>query len=408
MLRPNRIQRVLVGSRKGALRGFAYRLPLVAPLPKVTVSQPKLEKPPKISQVLGKPSRRTRSALVIILALMAFSFTSLGEKEASKPDEPFNPQSFSSFTLTSREFVSSTSSIFTLKPEKPPNSGDPYSDLWKKGLWSLELKQPQLQIARSYTPLPPFLGRGIEADHTASELKFLIRHDGQGEVSNYLYARPTGSSLELRGPRIEYQVSEHIDEIVFLAGGTGIGPALQTLQTLLSRRSEEEPQIPRMKILWANRRREDCVGGAKTSKPRDWLSVPQRFVFSLWSTFNEKDHAASEAIPTQARNPIVHALSKLQAENPEQLSVEYFVDEENTHINPKIIKRFTENPKLTQRNALGELPNQGKRLILISGPDGFVEHFAGPKGWRLSVQVQGDLGGVLGKMKLDGWEVRKL
>ena len=40
--------------------------------------------------------------------------------------------------------------------------------------------------------------------------------------------------------------------------------------------------------------------------------------------------------------------------------------------------------------------------------DGFIEYWAGRKLWVDGREVQGPLGGVLGKMDLKGWSVVKL
>jgi hypothetical protein len=80
------------------------------------------------------------------------------------------------------------------------------------------------------------------------------------------------------------------------------------------------------------------------------------------------------------------------------LSVNYYVDEENSFPDPIEIE------KRIQR----QQEEKGSRLIIVSGPDGFIEHWAGKKLWANGREVQGPLGGQLGRMQLGEWKVVKL
>jgi hypothetical protein len=81
------------------------------------------------------------------------------------------------------------------------------------------------------------------------------------------------------------------------------------------------------------------------------------------------------------------------------LNVQYYVDEEKTFIKPgDIAKRLhVDGPD-----------EKGSRVILVSGPDRFTEHWAGKKLWVGGREVQGPLGGVLAQMDLKDWKVLKL
>ena len=46
--------------------------------------------------------------------------------------------------------------------------------------------------------------------------------------------------------------------------------------------------------------------------------------------------------------------------------------------------------------------------MFVSGPEGFVNAWAGPKEWRDGRELQGPLGGVLAKLDLKDWEIVKL
>jgi hypothetical protein len=191
-----------------------------------------------------------------------------------------------------------------------------------------------------------------------------------------------GATVDIRGPRVEYEIPSDVSEVVFLAGGTGVAPALQAVYTLLSSQKGSgdagDLRKLRIHILWANRRREDCVGGKE--KSRSW-----------WK---------SNTNPTPATpNIFMRELLDLEKRHDRQLAIDYFVDEEGTFITKKQILRATNGERGM------DLENSGRKLLLISGPDGFVEYFAGPRKWEDGKQVQGLARGVVGQLGLKEWTV---
>ncbi|MCJ1299623.1 hypothetical protein MMC08_002415 [Hypocenomyce scalaris] len=335
------------------------------------------------------------------------------------PDIPLNPRIFSPYTLVSMEQISSTGSIFTLRPtylSTLKDGAEIYKHAFERGIWSVEIKQPQLQISRAYTPLPPSNIVAKSAENVGADLRFFIRRDPKGEVSGYLHNLPEGAVIDLRGPHLEYNVPDNVGEVLFLAGGTGIAPALQAVQTLLLRRSNPNSELPKIRILWANRRRDDCKGGTNHQVqaesgvsgawgPRIALAQPQAL---------QMQNEGPENIDGAPQARLVGELMALEKEHPGKLSVEYFVDEESVYISEAILKQRIS----ATASGLGSLsavthdgplePGTGRKLLLISGPDGFVEYFAGPKVWEKGKEGQGNLGGVLKKLDLRGWDVWKL
>lgn len=303
----------------------------------------------------------------------------------SKITEPrtLDERKFHPFAIVSKEPVSSTSSIYTLQPGFEPKS-DPYAELWARGVWSVEFKQPQLQIARSYTPLPP------KEDTALGNLRFLIRREHKGEVSNYLDRLRVGAIIDVRGPRIEYEIPENVTEVVFLAGGTGIAPALQVLHTVLKKRWRDGDAVgkPHIHILWANRRREDCIDGSKHSSTGWWR----------WS----QPAITSEQPP----NKIVQELQDLEKAYEGKIKIDFMVDEEGTFIDKVKISKAISGSRSTHNGI--EPAKSGTKLLLLSGPDGFVNYFAGPKEWKDGREGQGQLGGVLAGLQLNDWRVVKL
>ncbi|ORY04879.1 hypothetical protein BCR34DRAFT_572434 [Clohesyomyces aquaticus] len=361
---------------------------------------------------------------------------------ASSPDASLNPHSFTAYTLIRKEKVSSTSAIFTLRNRERGPDPDEVRDGWRRRVWSVQVKQPELQIARAYTPLPSLGmetggsipassigGEGEDAEDAAPEdLRLLIRKENGGEVSTYLHTLPEQSTIHLRGPNTECELPTEVKTVIFLAGGTGIAPAMQVAGVLAQRKGS------RMRILWANRRREECAGGVgDEERDRGGRGVfgpglrdngkgngGERWWKRLfWSEGDSRRDAVPESdiqIHTQTRihadtgvhpkNVIVRELEALQHHTKlhsptNSLSISYFVDEENQLIKPGDVARRLD---IESRGTEGK----GDKVILVSGPDGFIEYWAGKKLWVGGREVQGPLGGVLGQMDLRGWRVFKL
>lgn len=310
-----------------------------------------------------------------------------------------DPLTFTKYTLVAKEPVSSTGSIFTLKPPKPDGNPEIYEEAWRVGVWSVMFKQPQLQIGRDYTPLPASPETTSPAGDDA--LRFFIRRDPFGEVSRYLHGLHLGSVVELRGPKVECRIPRQTREVLFIAGGTGIAPALQAGHALLRR--TDATQKPRIRILWANRRREDCAGGLNddTADPQgsrwSWLPSLRRSPAAVGQAPQEVQKNAS----SQTQSLIVRELEALKSQYPGQVTVDYFVDEENTFIKKQDILDFTNSTGIPG----GSLKS---KMILVSGPDGFISYMAGPKLWAQGMEVQGPLRGIISELDLKDWATWKL
>lgn len=335
------------------------------------------------------PSKQRRWVRLAAVTVAAAGIGAYARSQQASGSSTLNPLSFTKYHIVSREPVSSTGSIFTLKPGNPDGNDEIYEEAFRTGVWSVMFKQPQLQIGRDYTPLPPTLSTQDEGS-----LRFFIRRDPFGEVSRYLHGLDLGSTVEIRGPQLEYKIPNGTRDVLFIAGGTGIAPALQASHTLLRR--TDNTSKPRIHILWANRRREDCLGGRNDTvdaSPKSWLS----------GIFGLRQSASAPVDTTEDRAPslMVRELEALKSQYPGQLTVDYFVDEENTFIGKKAISDFTNTVS----------PPDGSRkskLILVSGPEGFISYMAGPKVWAQGAELQGPLQGIIRELGLRGWAVWKL
>ncbi|KAF5869046.1 putative cytochrome c mitochondrial import factor protein [Botrytis fragariae] len=344
---------------------FGVFCPLIIPIPRTEV----------LYWVKSVKDEKSLRALILITEIVFLGSIILGTVIEFKTTDsnPFDSPRFTKFSIVAEETVSSTSKLLTIKPKKSTKS-DPYASYWEKGLWSVEFKQPLLQIARSYTPLPH------DENATNSELRFLIRKEPNGEMSNYLFRLQANSEIELRGPHVEFDLPENVSEVVFLAGGTGIAPAMQVAHTLLEVR-KPEGKLPRICIVWANRRREDCVGG-------------------------ETYKSGSKSDTLTARSSVVQQLQRMQQKYPENLQVNYVVDEEGTFINQKMISQAIQSSSAVDSGSV--IKKSNSKLLFVSGPEGFINYFSGPKRWRNGKQEQGEVGGVLGYMGVKDWKVFKL
>jgi cytochrome-b5 reductase len=343
------------------------------------------QRPSKTKAYAGTALTLGLLSLTLYWALSPSAPTSTSTGPSTLDQRRFHP-----FAIISKEPVSSSSSIYTLRPSlPPPTDADPYAPLWARGIWSVEFKQPQLQIARSYTPLPPTV---TEQPGAPGDLRFLIRREQHGEVSGYLARLRIGAVVEIRGPKVEYEVPHGVSEVVFLAGGTGIAPALQMAYTLLEKRNGERINV---RILWANRRREECVGRRRAVK-RSWWS---------WGRTNTaKD---TDSVPP---NRIVKELQGLEKRFEGRVRVDYMVDEEGSFIGKSDILKVTGGSGIgsVKSNEGAEAAKPGTKLLLISGPEGFVDFYAGSRELENVKLGQGCLGGLLGGLGLNNWTVVKL
>ncbi|KAL1306346.1 hypothetical protein AAFC00_005061 [Neodothiora populina] len=350
------------------------------------------------NQQQRKGSNLTRIALpILLLGGAAYAYTAYFDSTgASSRSTSLNNSTFTPFRLVQKEKVSSTCSTFTL--EQQSATTDAINDMWnssKVGVWSIDIKQPQLQIARSYTPLPPV----VEAPLQNNKLRLLVRKEHKGEMSNYIHNTPDQGTLELRGPAVEFELPPNVERVVFLAGGTGIAPALQIAHAL------QHSQTPaHVTVLWANRKREDCTGGKSDT------NNTSSNMFTAW--FRKNDDASSAA----SSNAVVRQLDSLKLASLDNLTVHYFVDEEGTFVKPKDVASKLQLQRQSRQEQdhsphPSTTPSQGQNIIFVSGPEGFLNYWAGPKQWKDGREIQGPLAGVLSQfpqIRSDAWKVVKL
>ncbi|KAF2462377.1 hypothetical protein BDY21DRAFT_331233 [Lineolata rhizophorae] len=369
--------------------------------------------------------RRSRGPLLVFCASVAIGAAfRYGEPvETSYP----NPHTFTAYTLQSREPVSATSSILTLRAPDGSFGRESLQARIKDAVWSVQIRQPQLQVARSYTPLPtastangsnevnlttcstpevPIAKAELDKNADAQFIRLLLRHYPSGELSHYLHMLPLCSPVDVRGPFVEFYLPQEVDSVIFLAAGTGISPALQVAD-MLRRRQVEGKTRSNVRILWANRRREDCAGGVSDSI----LQTPGRRGWWPWSRRNCGQGAGVEQRETRNGSPRGTIVAELEAlktgwnrgGDEGALLVDYFVDEEGSYITPSVVRQcLNASTKCTTERS------QGKKLLLVSGPEGFIAYWAGRKLWAHGGEQQGPIEGVLSELNINEWQVWKL
>ncbi len=300
------------------------------------------------------------------------------ESESTNQLPTAHVEDFLRYTLVSKEEISATCAIFTLRPAD--GAAISFGRLVHcQVILSVQIIHPESQILRSYTPLSPLPGQHF------LDLRFLIRKAFKGEVSGYLHKSALGSKVELRGPVFHCILPKRIHTLLLLAGGVGIAPAMQI--------AEHVEMNATLHILWGSRWTEECAGGISDTLPSAEKSGSKTSKIS--QSFSRGP--VNTTSPDVQLQTIVGQLESYKESRPGRMQIEYFVDEENTFIRPGDIIRILDANRGYANN-----------VLLVSGPDGFVEYWAGAKQVMNGKQLQGHLAGVLATLDLQGWQVIKL
>jgi hypothetical protein len=400
----------------------------------------------------GKTTRRRRPLAVLTLIVLGVALlsatTDTGNPFSSAPKGVLNSETFVPFDVVSTEQTSPTTFILTVSAPAlhQADNAARIGEAWEHGLWSVEIKQPQLQIARNYTPLPPPPPPPPAPDDPASSahhpLRFLVRRYEGGEMSTYLSRLRAGDKVYLRGPHLGFDLAARLgakgERVVFLAGGTGVAPALQVARHLL-RLSATPPDGQEgrlsMEILWATRSRADCAGCPRLVSQGNagrWLWG------RLLGPAGDQDLGVAE-------HPVVRELRGLQAalrSRGHELELRCIADDEAGVITGADVTRAIEGSHtpssptgggaltglascyyhsqqllqhsthesdagLKNQGAAGKQQGKcacagkggnGKNLLVISGPDGFISRYVGPKVWADGAERQGPVGGLVRKL----------
>lgn len=412
----------------------AIRRAPAAPIPKLSL--------PHIVRFIASKTREKLKLRWLFIALLLCAAPPLFIM-TYEDDTPLNPDTFAHFTITDRLATSPSAFVLTAEPAAVRKRLSWYgglmpadavvADAWLHGLWAVEVKQPEMQVAREYTPLPPpeIAGRG---------LRLYVRQLEGGSLSGYLSKLGVGNPVQLRGPRTSFDLRGRLGlgrdgKVVFLAGGTGIAPALQAAKRLLDGDEGIELQV-----VWANRQRGDCIGVGIPGREgvvemlEDYKRrFPDRFSYTCTvddegsfidaATIERSLNLTPAPLPTTATpstpsrwNPTLWVRGSTPtstATPPTATPIDPPTPTINTaactyHSPKNLVTSDDRDPPATSitvrkpcecYDANGNPVAGGKNLLLVSGPEGFVAKFAGAKVWGGGKEMQGPVGGVIGELE---------
>jgi hypothetical protein len=124
--------------------------------------------------------------------------------------------------------------------------------------------------------------------------------------------------------------------------------------------------------------------------------------FSAFGTPGKDAKVQDAAVEKRPKSEIVRRLEALKRDGQGRVAIDYFVDSEERFIKP------VEATTLVRTSFSLDAKPEGKNIMFVSGPEGFVNAWAGPKVWQNGEELQGPLGGALAKLDLKDWEIVKL
>ncbi|OCH92887.1 ferredoxin reductase-like C-terminal NADP-linked domain-containing protein [Obba rivulosa] len=330
------------------------------------------------------PERSARSKIFISLGLLTTG--SLVGTYFLWPDNSRSAPTYENSLLSSRHFTPVTVTASEPCPDPntrlitltvPPQSIPPQDDALASPIWSIFIKDDDIQVERPYTPL-----EGID-EH--GRMKFWIKQYPKGEVGRWLLSKNVGDRIEIRGSIKTWPWKDETwDEIVMISGGTGITPFYQLLHhTIL--RGVSESQKTRFTLIHSSR----TPAGLPPPEMLDPLlkasrSNPESFSISLFvDEFDGSNHPCMSSSDLH-----VGRISKTSIERALRLDIN--------------------NPwwrKLLRLNTPMGSDKSKKVLFLVCGPDPMIASIAGPWGRNYS---QGEVGGILGTLGFTRVQVRKL
>lgn len=331
-------------------------------------------------------------------------------------------------------------------------------------LWSVEIMQPQIQIVRSYTPLPLYfmksertrsgeeepLLRVIDNDREdydkGGTMTFYVKRYGDGEMSRYLTSRKIGDEIHIRGPYTDYKFPFHplknlhqrpmfrdlpskvdsesllpvikrqnkipeFDNLAFYGAGTGIAPILQCLFSRNPYRGFVNVHYSAQKPSEIEPFKRYLFFLEKLDRIKFIPHYDNQFMSKLGSgdiQKPQKPHFESSLRIEQE----VKEKDGLLEEDKLKLRMAIMRDTKGEKTPEELLPASETERVPRYENALQQAQQTAKEtkeppsLALVCGPDGFVSYVAGKK--LLETNEQGDVQGLLGKKGWDSSNVYKL
>ncbi|KAM9903124.1 hypothetical protein OXX79_003545 [Metschnikowia pulcherrima] len=419
----------------------------------------KIKKPKKISRWASVTPKLAVFAAVIWGAYVVKVWVYASDDDADST-ELLDPDIFHKFVITHKHQIDADHYLIEVRPKYNNWQYSYYAhydnkSIWNgEKMWSVEVKQPEIMVTRSYTPLPLYfmkseitragkkepLLRVIENDcedhDKGGVMTFYIKRYDSGEVSRFIVDKNVGDELEIRGPHVDFKIPHHplhalherpifrdlpskveaetllesikrehnvpdYDNLVFFGAGTGIAPILQ--------------------VLFSRNPYRGFVNVHYSAKTQTELGPLSRFLFFLEKLDRIKLTSHIDDVPRSK-------LSSRDITKPEKRNYTSSMRQEGE----KNTKEVTEGEKLKLRMSIledseekekkeekpGSSPSRGPwyenalqqardsslekkqdpALAVVCGPDGYVDFVAGGK--ELASGEQGPVKGLLGA---NGW-----
>lgn len=431
-------------------------------------------KKPKIVNRWTRHVPKLLTAVVVIWGAYTVKVWYFPPETGSDSKDLLDPHAFHKFIISHKQKIDDEHYLIEVRP-KFSNWQYSYHTHYKDKsiwdgdrIWSVEIKQPQIMVVRSYTPLPLYfmksertrsgekepLLRVIENDTNDFDkggvMTFYIKRYGDGEVSRYIVDKSVGDEIDIRGPHVEYTFPHHplkqlherpffrdlptkveaeslvstikkdngipdFDNMDFYAAGTGIAPALQVLFsrnpyrgfTRLHYSAQTEGELGALDRFLFFLEKMDRVQLIRhtDSNPKSVLQAKDV----------QKPKARNYVSPM--RQEIENGTENgeggrnidtgLSSEEALRLRMSILDESAKEEAEKKAHDRAPryENAVM-QALVTSKEKKDPAALAIVCGPDGYVEYVAGKK--LLNTKEQGEVQGLLGKKSWDNTNVYKL
>ncbi|KAJ1979900.1 hypothetical protein H4R35_001339 [Dimargaris xerosporica] len=309
--------------------------------------------------------RGISAASQVVLAAGGLGYAYYGwylpSQDPRRVPNQLDPHYFRHFTVVDRQPLTHDTVLLRFQDTNPA------SPLGATGILSVDVKDPAMQVKRSFTPIPsavaggPHSGNGPPGSPAATYFALLVKRYPLASVASLLHRIPVGGTAELRGPYMQWPYdANRWSALGMVAGGTGVTPMLQLIHQVLA----DPHDHTQLSLVLANRTEQDI--------------------------------------------PLLPQLEALQRQYPEQLSIQLTIDGWSQ---PDAAERFTTTLPLEvgciSRGLLQQrLPSANTlHMILVSGPDGMMRTICGE---RLANMDQGPLQGILKELGYTTSHVYKL
>jgi len=285
---------------------------------------------------------------------------------------------------------------------------DPDSELKHRlSIYSYYVKEPSLQIERAYTPI------GMLSRTEPTILDFVVKRYADGEMSRFLHRLRPGAQVAIRGPVPTWTLpaGKIPDEVVLIVGGTGVTTAHQLLTNVLDAPSLAQRTPPRFRVLYAAQTPDSLQLVPELLRLRD--EHPDLVQLALWVEHIQQTSGTLNSVHTRSLPGTLRPVEETGswgswlrkslgfAGSPRQWE---FIPQSDAGAPPVAVTRG----RIERDDVEHWVGRSGdtSRVLLVCGPDGFIEAVAGPKG-RDQVS-QGPLRGILAGLGYASEQVVKL